>query len=122
MTQQDKKNWITGLIFLLIGLLMWGGKKKAVGTVEVGKGEFGEFGTDGDFMEEETKVDTSLATPSYVGKVGNTEPVTVVKVEKVATSGTQAFAPTTTYSTFKPSTNQQKLSAIDYACQNNQCK
>ncbi|WP_421809425.1 hypothetical protein [Flagellimonas sp.] len=50
MRKQNRNKTIFVLLILALGL--WGFKKKAPG-VEVGQGEFGEPGTDGDLEEEQ---------------------------------------------------------------------
>lgn len=64
----DDKHMLWGVLILF--LVFWVGKlfarKKPVGTVEVGQGEFGEFDTDGDFKDEEEEVEVDFKTPGYV--------------------------------------------------------
>jgi hypothetical protein len=61
MNAKQKKNTVIGL--LIAAILFLGSKKKKVGSVEVGKGGFGDFGTDGDFAP----FGQPVKTPDFVG-------------------------------------------------------
>jgi hypothetical protein len=85
MNAKQKK---TGIIALLVGaiLLMSFKKKKPVGSVEVGEGEFGDFGTDGnldEYIKKSTKPD--LATGGYTGKT--VQKMTASKVASAPITG-----------------------------------
>ncbi|WP_136465200.1 hypothetical protein [Flagellimonas onchidii] len=56
MSHSRNKNKMMAVLGLLAALLLFSFKKKPVGDVEIGKGDFGKFGTDGDLDAIASKV------------------------------------------------------------------